>query len=116
MEGLKLSGMNAIQIDTRSKATTGSASVPPMKLDDVKSYFQRERMNSNIKTTLGECGYSSLILELPHRELGGKLTPWEDIEGIGKLCKQEGVKYHCDGARVFEASAGYGYVNGTFLF
>merc|ERR1719276_761218 len=57
---------------------------------------------------LVETGLSTLIIELPHRELGGRLTPWEDVISIGELCKKNGVKYHCDGARIFEASAGYG--------
>jgi len=51
---------------------------------------------------------STLILELPHRELGGKLTPWNEVHQISKLCKEECIHFHCDGARIFEASAGYG--------
>lgn len=50
---------------------------------------------------------STLILELPHRELGGKLTPWEDIMKMKQLLAKQGVAFHCDGARIFEASAGY---------
>ena len=53
-------------------------------------------------------GLHTLIIELPHRELGGKLTPWDEVLQIGQLCQQYGVNYHCDGARIFEASAGYG--------
>ncbi|KAL3909266.1 MAG: hypothetical protein SGILL_008154 [Bacillariaceae sp.] len=51
---------------------------------------------------------STLILELPHRELGGKLTPYEDIVKMRKHTKAHSVAFHCDGARIFEASAGYG--------
>eukprot|EP00980_Cylindrotheca_fusiformis_P005242 scaffold1120_cov127-Cylindrotheca_fusiformis.AAC.4 len=50
---------------------------------------------------------SSLILELPHRELGGKLTPWEDILQIQHYLTEHDVAFHCDGARIFEASPGY---------
>ena len=50
---------------------------------------------------------SSLIVELPHRELGGKLTPWEDIPRMAGLCREKNVAIHCDGARIFEAAAGY---------
>lgn len=49
----------------------------------------------------------SLILELPHRELGGKLTPWEDILQMQTYLHEHGIAFHCDGARIFEASAGY---------
>lgn len=51
---------------------------------------------------------STLMLELPHREIGGKLTPWDEVEEISRLCESRGIQLHCDGARIFEASAGYG--------
>ena len=44
---------------------------------------------------------------MPHRELGGKLTRWKDVLNISDRCKRKGIKFHCDGARIFEASAGY---------
>jgi threonine aldolase len=47
-------------------------------------------------------------VELPHREVGGKLTPWDEVEEISRLCENNGIQLHCDGARIFEASAGYG--------
>lgn len=50
---------------------------------------------------------STLILELPHRELGGKLTPWNDVLKMKQLADDEGIAFHCDGARIFEASVGY---------
>jgi uncharacterized protein YkuJ len=48
-----------------------------------------------------------LILELPHRELGGKLTPWNDVLAMQQTLRSKGVAFHCDGARIFEATAGY---------
>jgi len=50
---------------------------------------------------------STLILELPHRELGGKCTPIDDIEKMRKFCDENDVAFHCDGARLFEATAFY---------
>ena len=96
--------------------------VPPMGYQDVYNAFTKEKEhylmshndddddddNNGIISNLGQSGLSTLIIELPHRELGGKRTPWDDILRIQKLCKEEGVKFHCDGARIFEASAGYG--------
>lgn len=52
---------------------------------------------------------STLIIELPHREIGGKLTPWDEVEEISPICRSNDIHYHCDGARIFEASAGYGH-------
>ncbi|KAL3945543.1 MAG: hypothetical protein SGBAC_000367 [Bacillariaceae sp.] len=50
---------------------------------------------------------STLMLELPHRELGGKLTPWSDVLQMKDLMRARGICFHCDGARIFEASIGY---------
>lgn len=93
----ELVGMNAVVIDTSNKASTSGIGVPPIMLGDVES---------TLSTTTEPL--STFILELPHRELGGKLTPWADVLGIAELCKKRDIRYHCDGARIFEAAAGYG--------
>ena len=48
-----------------------------------------------------------LILEVPHREIGGKITPYEDLVKISQHCRRVGVHFHMDGARFWEASAAY---------
>ncbi|CAM9111699.1 unnamed protein product [Ectocarpus fasciculatus] len=48
------------------------------------------------------------IVECPHREIGGKLTPWEDLVQISAECRRRGVPLHMDGARLWEAAGGYG--------
>lgn len=103
----KLGGFRAVEIDTRSSSCDG-IHIPAMTKDDVESVFLQEKGRYHDEVSLGETGLSTLIIELPHRELGGKLTPWDDVVSIGDLCKEHGIKYHCDGARIFEASAGYG--------
>jgi threonine aldolase len=50
---------------------------------------------------------STLLLEIPHRELGGKVTEWSDILKMKGYCQDRGIRFHCDGARIFEASAYY---------
>ena len=50
---------------------------------------------------------STLILELPHRELGGKITPYADILQLRDYCHQHNIRFHMDGARLFEATTGY---------
>ena len=75
--------------------------VEPMRLVDVKELLgTADSSSSPIPSTI--------ILELPHREIGGKLTPWEEVEQMGQLCKENGIVFHADGARLFEAAAGYG--------
>lgn len=111
----KLCGLDAVVIDTRDEAmeqqqqdNDGFYHIPPLSLKYVESTFlQQKQKQQNDASKFNQI--STLIIELPHRELGGVLPSWEDdVVGIGKLCKEHGVKYHCDGARIFEASAGYG--------
>ena len=47
-------------------------------------------------------------LEIPMREIGGQLSPWEELEKIKLHCKARGAHLHMDGARLWEAQAGYG--------
>lgn len=103
----ELLGINAIEIDTRSS----DFHVEPLRLKYLENAISEERTklnHGNIEyENLSQTGLSTLLLELPHRELGGKLTPFEEIEGMKLLCEKEKIKFHCDGARIFEASAGY---------
>ena len=48
-----------------------------------------------------------VVLECPHREIGGKVTSMEDIRRISEHCRRLGVALHMDGARLWEASAHY---------
>lgn len=41
----------------------------------------------------------TLILEHPHREIGGQLTPHADLSRIAELCSSLNVAFHLDGAR-----------------
>lgn len=43
-----------------------------------------------------------VLLECPHREIGGKLTPWEDLVAISAHCRRAGIPLHMDGARLWE--------------
>lgn len=48
-----------------------------------------------------------LIVELPTRENGGQLTDWDDLVALGEVARERGITLHLDGARLWEASAGY---------
>lgn len=116
---------NPIQYyDPEALKVNGCYGMEPIRLSHVQNLFSSLDAGSasssatdeydltypNKKTINNNCTeISTLILELPHREVGGKLTPWEEVEEISRLCEKRGVKYHCDGARIFEASAGYGH-------
>jgi threonine aldolase len=46
---------------------------------------------------------AALLVELPAREIGGRLPAWEEIEALSALAHDRGVKVHMDGARLWEA-------------
>jgi len=47
-------------------------------------------------------------LEIPLREIGGQLSAWDELEAIKAHCRAHGIHLHMDGARLWEAAAGYG--------
>jgi threonine aldolase len=49
-----------------------------------------------------------LVLECPHREIGGKCTSFDDLVKISTYCRVNGIALHMDGARLWEATAAYG--------
>jgi threonine aldolase len=51
---------------------------------------------------------AALLLELPQRDLGGQLPGWEDLQAQVAWARERGAAVHLDGARLWEASAGYG--------
>jgi len=51
---------------------------------------------------------AALVLELPQRDLGGRLPDWDDLVAQIAWARERGAAAHLDGARLWEASAGYG--------
>ncbi|MEU2350147.1 beta-eliminating lyase-related protein [Modestobacter sp. NPDC049651] len=50
---------------------------------------------------------AALLVELPQRDLGGQLPPWEDLVEQVRWAHGLGAAAHLDGARLWEAAAGY---------
>lgn len=48
-----------------------------------------------------------LLLELPQREIGGQLPPWEDLVAQTELARTHGTALHLDGARLLECLPHY---------
>jgi threonine aldolase len=46
---------------------------------------------------------AALLVELPAREIGGRLPAWEEIEALSELAHERGMRMHMDGARLWEA-------------
>jgi threonine aldolase len=51
---------------------------------------------------------AALVLELPQRDLGGALPDWDDLLAQTAWARDRGAAVHLDGARLWEAAAGYG--------
>jgi threonine aldolase len=51
---------------------------------------------------------SAVGLEIPMREIGGQLSDWDELQAIKAHCRAHGIHLHMDGARLWEAAAGYG--------
>lgn len=50
---------------------------------------------------------STVIIELPAREIGGQLPNWEELEAIKEMAKRRGIFLHMDGARLWETKSFY---------
>jgi threonine aldolase len=51
---------------------------------------------------------AAVLWELPQRDLGGQLPDWDDLVEQVDWARSRGAATHLDGARLWEASAGYG--------
>jgi threonine aldolase len=51
---------------------------------------------------------AALLVELPQRDLGGRLPTWDDLGEQVAWAHERGAAAHLDGARLWEATAGYG--------
>lgn len=47
-------------------------------------------------------------MEIPMRELGGQTPAWDELLAISAHCRERRAHLHMDGARLWEAAAGYG--------
>lgn len=50
----------------------------------------------------------TLLLELPQREIGGRLPSWEELLAIVDAARSRGWRLHLDGARLWECGPFYG--------
>ena len=51
---------------------------------------------------------AAVLWELPQRDLGGQLPDWDDLTAQVGWARDRDAAVHLDGARLWEASAGYG--------
>jgi threonine aldolase len=50
---------------------------------------------------------AAVVVELPLRRAGYILPPLDDLRALSARCRERGIPLHFDGARIWEAAAGY---------
>jgi threonine aldolase len=50
----------------------------------------------------------ALVMELPQREIGGRLPEWDDLVAQTTWARERGAAVHLDGARIWESAPYYG--------
>ena len=50
---------------------------------------------------------AALLLELPQREIGGRLVPWDELVAQVEWARSRGAAVHLDGARLWESTPFY---------
>jgi threonine aldolase len=67
----------------------------------------RDLMTIDDLTAIGE-PLAALLVELPQREIGGRLPDWDDLAALTQLARERGSAVHLDGARIWESGPFYG--------
>ncbi len=67
----------------------------------------RDLMTIDDLTAIGE-PLAALLVELPQREIGGRLPDWDDLVGAVTFARERGTATHLDGARIWESGPFYG--------
>jgi threonine aldolase len=51
--------------------------------------------------------HAAVVLELPQRDLGGRLPPWDDLVATAEAARANGAAFHLDGARLWQCGPFY---------
>jgi len=74
----------------------------PVLLGDAERLFTLDDLKAVVGPT------ACLLIELPQREIGGQLPAWDDLVAITEYARNQGMRTHLDGARMFETLSYYG--------
>ena len=74
-----------------------------------ESDIQQAMSYKQIFELVEDCDHqvATVFLEVPHREIGGKCTSYDDLLRISHLCNSYDLHLHMDGARLWEATTAY---------
>lgn len=79
------------------------------RLHSLRASLLGERRRPTSARDLAELGDApgALLVELPAREIGGRLPPWTELAALSALAQVRGIWRHMDGARLWEAREYY---------
>jgi threonine aldolase len=107
-----------IHADRRGRRVVAFHPTCHLELHEDKAYL---RLHGLIGRTLGD-GHdlltladleavrellAALLIELPQREIGGRLPPWDDLVAQVSYARERGAAVHLDGARLWESAPFY---------
>jgi threonine aldolase len=80
-----------------------------MPLAKDETYFTAQQLQNAIENLKDEevftSGIGAVSIENPVRRTDGKVVPLDEIRNISTYCRNNNIKLHLDGARIFMASA-----------
>lgn len=62
---------------------------------------------SELQQLITNQAVSSVLMELPMREIGGQLPDWDDVVEQCQWARDQGIKLHLDGARLWQCPAAW---------
>ncbi|HEY7945463.1 MAG: threonine aldolase family protein [Burkholderiales bacterium] len=79
------------------------------RLHSLRASFLGERERPTHRRDLAELAAhpAALLVELPAREIGGRLPAWSELAALSALARERGIWRHMDGARLWEAREYY---------
>ncbi len=80
-----------------------------MPLAKGETFFTAQQLHNSIESLAAEevfkTGIGAVSIENPVRRTNGQSVPLDEIRKISAYCREQGIKLHLDGARLFMASA-----------
>jgi threonine aldolase len=107
-----------IHADRRGRTVVGFHPTSHLELWEDKAY---QRLHSLVGRHVGDARelitladiegiqepLAALLIELPQREIGGRLPAWKDLVAQVELARDRGAAVHLDGARLWESGPFY---------
>jgi threonine aldolase len=89
-------------VNDENSALTRLHRLQPIEVGDENALYTLDELKA-IPERLG-----AVLLELPERNIGGALRPWNEVEAISTWARERGTAMHLDGARLWESQPFYG--------